>query len=1079
VGELRVISAGAGTGKTHRLAHELVEALIDTSDGRAPIAPEAVVAVTYTRSAAAELEGRVRTALIERGFADLARRLAGARIGTVHSVCARLVDEHAFALGLAPDLRTLDDSAARAVFEDALAASITDAERRQLDELEQRVNLGDDASIFYGHVRAICDRARANDLDDDDLALSCAESIASLVANLPPAVPGADLERQLLAAIDETLPNFVGKRWSPALTDEVDKAQRAAAQLRRGAPLRWSEWQTIEGFSSFKNAAKVAMRHAEHDGLVGDLTALITLAFSIARRAMQRYDDDKRAAGVIDFGDQEHLALQVVENAAIAATLGADIQLLLVDEFQDTSPLQLRLFRALKEVARRTVVVGDEKQSIFGFRDANPALFSEFAKESDALSRLDVSHRSRPGLVRAVSAVFAQAFSSTLRAADVELTPVVDDDPPELGAHVERWWVDSSPDEARVEEEAMVAAGIVELLSTREAWVRSSVGIRPAVSRDIAVLVKTNAGCRAMAQALNARGVPVLLRQKGLSKTWEARVMAAALALWLDGNDLLARATLVHLLDDEAAARGLEAPSILAPIVDAKKGEAFATHPLVTAVVAAAIADRHAGLVRAFDRIVDVLRLDDRLNRLDDTAQRRADLAALRALAVRFVDECFARGRGPTVAGFVGRLEALQQARFDEDDPDDQRGDIAGKDAVEIVTWHKAKGREWPIVVLAGALWKDLWLRPFDVAVETELTLPRMDSPTTKRWLRLWPSPYGQGADQRRALFRAVERSPPVERLRVRDHDENRRLLYVGFTRPRDRLVVVGDQTVWAKGMLSTLVSSDKRPYCSDPPGQAGAARWAGVDVQMVVHQPRMSATLHEHRAELVLPPLPAVDVSVDVRAPRYVQPSAQEGEGTTGEIVTLGAKIPLKEAFATFESLNHLGQCVHAFLAWDAFVDVADHDRRFLKAKAMRERFEVVDMVEVSTLVAMGTRLWAALDARFPGHRRRTEVPMQHRLSTGSVVRGQIDLLLDLPDGSAVIVDHKTIQHTDIGGYAGQLVAYANAVADSGVNSNPWRPAKGLNVLMNSTASGRKTVTTWIHAPLQAQLVEVHAVVT
>ena len=72
MGELRVISAGAGTGKTHRLANELVEALVDDSGGRVPIAPEGVVAVTYTRSAAAELEARVRTALIERGHADLA-----------------------------------------------------------------------------------------------------------------------------------------------------------------------------------------------------------------------------------------------------------------------------------------------------------------------------------------------------------------------------------------------------------------------------------------------------------------------------------------------------------------------------------------------------------------------------------------------------------------------------------------------------------------------------------------------------------------------------------------------------------------------------------------------------------------------------------------------------------------------------------------------------------------------------------------------------------------------------------------------------------------------------------------------
>ena len=528
MGELRVISAGAGTGKTHRLANELVEALVDDENGRVPIAPEGVVAVTYTRSAAAELEARVRTTLIERGHADLGRRLAAARIGTVHSVCARLVDEHAFALGLAPELSTLDDGSARAVFEDALAASITDAQRLRLDELEQRVHLGDDASTFYGHVRAIVDRARANDLDDDALARSCASSIESLLVNLPPRRPADDVERQLLTALDETLPNYLGKKWSQKIADEIDRAQRAALQLRRGEPLRWSEWLALENCESLKNVAKAAAFHVEHQTLADDLTALITLTFDVARKAIHRYDADKRSAGVIDFGDQERLALQVVEDTDTAVTLAADIQLLLVDEFQDTSPLQMRLFRALRHIARRTVVVGDEKQSIFGFRDANPALFSEFAKESDDVARLEVSHRSRPGLVRAVSAVFAQAFSATMAPNEVELTPVGQDDPPQLGAHVERWWQETGPDDGRVDEDAVVAAGIAELLSTREAVVRGTVGLRSAVSRDIAVLCKTNAGCRSMAVALSARGVPVLLRQRGLAKTWEARVIGAA-----------------------------------------------------------------------------------------------------------------------------------------------------------------------------------------------------------------------------------------------------------------------------------------------------------------------------------------------------------------------------------------------------------------------------------------------------------------------------------------------------------------------------------------------------------------------
>lgn len=1065
MGELRVISAGAGTGKTHRLAQELVDALVGV-DGAEATPPEGVVAVTYTRSAAAELERRVRTALIERGHPDLARRLAAARIGTVHSVCARLVDEHAFSLGLAPELSTLDDSSARAVFEEALAAAITDDERRALDELEQRVNLGDDGAIFYGHVRAIAERARANDLDDDDLVRSCHESTTSLLANLPPPRPGDEIERALLAAIDETLPPYAGKRWSQKITDELDRTRRAGEQLRRGEALRWSEWLALEQSESLKAVGKAAALHVEHDQLGKDLVALCTLAFAVARRAIVRYVDDKRSAGVIDFGDQEHLALAVVETPGMAEVLAADIQLLLVDEFQDTSPLQLRLFAALKDIARRTVVVGDEKQSIFGFRDADPTMFSSFAQTATDVARLGVSYRSRPGLVRAVSAVFSQAFAATMQPGEVGLAPVGVDDPRELGPHVERWWQETANEEGRVDEEAVVGAGVAELLNgareaQRENFVRSSGGIKPAVARDIAVLCPTNAACRTMAAALAARGVPVLLRQRGLAKTFEARVVAAALALWLDAGDLLARATLVSLLD--AAHIGDDGASVLAAFATAERGAALADHPLVVTVVAAAEHDRHAGLVRAVDRVVDMLRLDDHVSRLDDPAQRRADLAAVRALAVRFVDESFARGRGPTIAGFLARLEALQGARADDVDAlDDERGDIAGKDAVEVLTWHKAKGREWPIVVLAGSLWRDPTVRPFDVAVEREKDpAAPLSAPPRPSWLRLWPSPYGGGSgdtNDRRGLFKAVRRAPMIERLVAANLEEQRRLVYVGFTRPRDRLVVVGDHMIWSKGAFSPLtVGPERRPLCVDPPGKEGLARWAGVDVQMKVHEPRSAARVSGVRSELVLPPLPPPILVVpdeQRRAPKYLQPSAAVGTAAMGERVELG--LPKLPAFVgdDFESLNHLGQCLHAYLAWDAFVDVTDTSKRLQRAALMRQRFEITDDFEISAsdIVRFGTQLWAALDVRFPGHTRHTEVPMQHRLPTGSVVRGQLDLLLKLPDGSAVVVDHKTVRKADVSGYAGQLTAYAHGVV----------------------ASGTPMVTTWIHLPLLGALVAV-----
>lgn len=1056
--DIRVIAASAGTGKTHRLAQELVQALVDKSAG---IEPEGVVAVTYTRAAAAELEARVRQALIEAGEPLLAQRLVLARIGTVHSVCARLVEEHAFSLGMSPELATVDERAAAAMFDDALQAVMSDADRIALDDLEQRCR----GVPFEQLCRSVIDRARSNDLDVDALRASCASSKATLLANLPDARDPRELERELKDALDIALTRFLlSERAAAAARDEHARLSRARDTLARGEPLPWSDWLRLED----SRVRKEAVEHIRHPQLGRDLCRFIDLVFDTAERALLRFADDKKQRGVVDFVDQEKLALALFANDDTRAAIGASVQLLLVDEFQDTSPLQLALFQALAQVAQRTVVVGDTKQSIFGFRDASPDLFVRFQEQATVTDRLDVSHRSRKGLVDAVSAVFGAAFAAAgLDRDDVVLRAKddIDVDDDALGAHVERWWEEPTSNDPHQEsekrsDEDLASAGVAELLTSRGALVRATGGgVRPAQARDIAILCRTNAACRAMADALAARGVPVLLRRRGLAKTLEARVVSAGLSLWLDQRDSLAAAALVRMLEGEG-------DDLVAHVVAAEPGRAFADHPSVKAITDAAINDRRAGVVAAFDAVVRLLRLRDELPRFGKAAQRLADLAALRALAVRFVDAAVDAGRGPTVAGYLARLEALRTLRDDDDDPDDERGDVAGIDAVSVLTWHKSKGREWPITVLTG-LWRSGWVAPFDVAVESSVELPSLEAPLFGRTLRVWPSPYGGGAGGGLAKHLLVI-APQLQRAKRNAKSEDLRLLYVAFTRAKDRIVVVGDGMVWQKGMMEAL-THDKRALCSDPAGNAGVARWGDgahlAPVQMVVHAPAASARASVLSAESMLPPAP-VSSTKTPRAPAAVQPSAQVGEGRAGESIPLGAPISTDRPLAAGtdaerEELNHIGQMVHAFLAVDAFtagaaagegVDVDVDARRAALALRVRKAFVVEDLLSTNKVKEIGRRLWRGLDARFPGHKRKTEVPLLQRLPTGSLVRGFIDLLVET-DAGFVIVDHKNTFDDDVSGYAGQLVAYASAVR---------------------AATGKPVVGLWIHLPLLGRLVEV-----
>ncbi len=1076
--ELRVISAGAGTGKTHRLATELLEALT----GPDPVAPEGVVAVTYTRAASAELETRVRTRLIDEGQGDLARRLAAARIGTVHSVAARLVEEHAFALGLSPELETIDDSVAQALFEDALAASVNDDERRALDDLEQRLTLGAGAAAFFRQVRDVVNRARSNELGDDELARSCDLSVSSLAAMWTDPRPGAELDAELAGAIGDCL--IRAKDVGTAMWREgIEQLRRIKAQLDAGDALPWSTWRALED-TRFHAVRAVAKRHVDHQRLHADLERLTRLVFAVARKTMARYESDKRASGVIDFTDQERLALMAVENEAVAQALRADVQLLLVDEFQDTSPLQMRLFAALQGVARRTVIVGDEKQSIYAFRDAKPELFAAMAAGAASTDRLDVSYRSRPTLVAAVSSVFSSAFSAHHSKDEVALKAHLEVEPPGLGAHIERWTADVDPNSGeRVDETDIIAAGVVEVLRGRgdgddvlvRPTRREDAGVRPAMARDIAVLARTNTACRNIAKALHKRGVAVVLGRRGLSKTFEARLISAALAVWLDDGDTLARLSLLHMLGagdadaDDAAA--VDAIDVVSAAAVAPAGEALKDHAVIVAVAEAAAAAPVAGVVAAFDRVVDVLRLNDHLARLSFPAQRLADLAALRALALRFVDECVARGRGPTIAGYLDRLESLRlSARAGDDDvgDDDVRGVVAGEDAVTVITYHRSKGKEWPVVILANLSW-DMGVRPFELAVEAQAERDDADDdssdgddnsdndggddnndndggvytpPTLAPWLRAWPSPYGKGV-RKGALIELLKASPIMKRAELRHREEERRLLYVSWTRARDRLVLVGDQNLYLRGMMRAVLIGE-RPIVGDPDSN-GVASWGGVPVRMVVRRPALKGKGLERGTTLVMPPRQIS--SRPTRAPMFQQPSAQEGVGVVGERIALGG--PIVVDAVERDDLNHLGQCVHAFLAWDA-ANPQSGAARVVRAQHMLERFTVHERATAEQLCMIGDRLWSAIDVRFVGHRRRTEVAVTHRRSSGSIVRGQIDLLLDGPD--VVIVDHKTTWDDDVAGYAGQLASYRDAVA----------------------AAGLGEAKTYIHLPLLGALVEV-----
>jgi ATP-dependent exoDNAse (exonuclease V) beta subunit len=1049
---IEIISASAGSGKTYRLASVLNDAIASGS-----ARPDAVLATTFTNRAAAELKERTRTRLLQAGRIEDAHRLGAARIGTVNAVCGRLVGDFAFDLGLAPDLRVIDERAATVALRQAMSRVVTAEDTEPLAEIKRRF---DDDWEWQRDVERIVTLARANGVGADDFARCAARSIEGLLTLFaPPAPSGAALDAALADAMVRFLDTVdLAVDQTKKTREAVEKAERFLGRLRRGLPLRWADWYRIQDLGVGKKSSAcgepviaAAAAHDCHPALQHDLRATCTIVYAIAARTLRAYEDYKRAWGAIDFTDQEVFALNLLERSDVRARLAGEIDLVLVDEFQDTSPLQLAIFLRLADIAARSVWVGDQKQSIFGFRGTDPALMDAAVEtilagaEPETLAQ---SWRSRPELVALTSDVFARGFGRDgVPESRVRLAAASPEEAPGLGPVVERWRL---PSKNLADDAVYLAAAVRDLLADPEVRVRDRVSgaVRALRPGDVAVLCYTNSTCGNLARELAALGVRAVLARAGLLATPEALLVLAGLKLFVDAQDTLAAAELARLVAYPAAG-----DEWLADLLARPAREAFAELDVVRRIAAARAAMPHAGALAAFDAVLDAVEARERCLEWGESAFRLANLDALRAHAVTYTSLCAADGRGCTPAGLVAAFVDLAASGLDA------RAVVAQEDAVVVSTWHSAKGLEWPVVVLF-----DLDRDPYFTALGVQVVAARagfdVAAPLAERWVRYWPQPY-HPMHRKTAFHQRLGAAPETAAARAREERQAMRLLYVGWTRARDRVVLAGRPACLVKGMVAQLQDAEGRTLLTEAPDPMDAPSaevvWAGRPVTLRVREAAPLAPVPRD----VTPGLgyaaagpreywPAVVVPSDMLPSDELVASAAAAEGLALE--PFGERLVLSGN----PEMQLLGEAIHGFLAADRpTLDTAD--RREI-ARGLLQRWDVAGALPPDDLLRASDRLRHWVDTRWPGAIWHREWPLLHRQPNGTIVRGTADLVIEHADGFAVI-DHKSFPGSAeqaalrAAGFAGQLAAYAAAVA---------------------AATGRPVTECFVHLPVLAAVVPV-----
>jgi ATP-dependent exoDNAse (exonuclease V) beta subunit len=743
------VSAGAGTGKTKVLVERFARAVCDEG-----IDVESILVITYTEKAAGELRSRIRAGLIERGRSDLARELDGAWISTIHGFCHRLLRSHPFAAGVDPRFRVLDESQGRVLRGEAFASALTtfcasddparlrllavygaDGLRRMLTgvyetlrsagrelvlELGEHASLAERMSEFRAAARCLAEDEGSND--------ARRETAAQAVAYLEP---------------DATADRLFD------LGDLKLRGERAA---------------------TYEEARKLLEQTALDELAAADRDLLQELLAGFA----SAYQEAKDRESALDFEDLQLRARDLLrDDAAIREKEQLRFRSIMVDEFQDTNRLQCELIDLLSGGLgdHERFFVGDEFQSIYGFRHADVQVFRERREQAaDGVLPLTMNYRSRPEVLAFVNHLFGADFGDEFQ----PLAASGDFPDPVFGAPVELLVTEKSTYSGT---DVHWRRGEARAIARR---IRDLIAAGDATPSEIVLLFAAGTDAEWYEEELRALGVPTY-RSTGRGYFGQQQVV-----------DLLAYLRLLrNRYDDEALVSVLASPLVgisndglvllrraapKRPLFVALERDLPDTFPQRDAQLLRAFRQRYDRLTAALPRL-SLERLCERIiaeHDYDlavlarwDGRRRYANLRKLARLA-RSYEEL----RGPDVEGFVRfvRDQEAVGARELEAVAEEEGGD-----AVRLLTIHAAKGLEFKVVVVADAGRDRAPPGGHEILALSDGRFGfRVADPITSK---------PRGAYAYDAVQEARKEEERAERLR---------LYYVAMTRAIDRLIISG-----------------------------------------------------------------------------------------------------------------------------------------------------------------------------------------------------------------------------------------------------------------------------------------------
>lgn len=1017
---VKYISASAGSGKTYSLTLALTNAIKNKE-----VEPENVILTTFTKAAASEFKEKAKAMLYENGMVSEADRLDQALMGTIHSVAESLILKYWYELGLSPKINPIAEEDLDFYRNQSLVNLLEEEDLAFLNQFAEEFNIKVDRGrkinydFWKGDLSKILEYAKNYQIKDFKPSIAYSKEMTrSLVHGGHHIKVNFDLledildQAQKLNDADDS-DDQLSRRRSIETQRRLMKIKNPSSfryAMEVGAFVKNLPWRELAELKA-EFADSLANPYASEE-VRESLNKYIELMFRLAEEWNAKYQEYKTEHHLIDFADMEEYFYQLLEKDEVAADIKATYKYVFVDEFQDCSPIQVKIFDKLSEIVDHNIWVGDKKQAIYGFRGSDTVLTTavmDIVKENEkknldgcSTEILGYSWRSQPAIVNFTNAVFEKGFSNE-NTKEVHLEPKRDEE----DGSVNYWWLAGTNKESRY---TALTANIIELISKGE---------KPS---DIAVLARNNDDLTDLATYLRDANVPVYIDEGGQSGADTVSLVAALLQLIADESAELPKAQIAFLTEKDYR---------LEQIIDDKLEYRMKKNPENlfyddVALVKALMENRERYKLQSVSALVESLIIElDLFNvakKLNDNVDTTKLLHAIIDTAKAYEDHCSLLHLPSSIMGFVAYLGEHDIS-------------VSGStEGVQFFTYHKSKGLEWKTVILLGCD-KDI-LNP-NKFIKRNILGTRIirTSESTKEHLfpevkiSVFPNLFGN-SNLPDEWLNPIAASERYASLLESYKEEVKRLMYVAMTRPRDQLIIVLNGR---RGKPMPMLTFTQLGYTVAEDFQSGHSDLFGVGV-ISNKLENADEDIKYNGSKVENLGIKLAGNPVNNAQPRDLQPSSMSGGEVEVEMIEAGTTITVTGKADS----SALGTCIHDIFC--VAENKKDNDiAEMVKAYGFESNLPKTDEIK---------RAWEALTAWLTSNygsakKQYHELPFKHQLDTAQIITGSMDFVWET-DAGCVIVDYKTFpgkkedlldENSDfyVGKYNGQLECYENAIIAAG----------------------------------------------